>query len=273
MIKMKWSKEKIIDELKNATIKIGHSPSFKELIRLRGWDLPTVCYRYFGTFNNAKLIAGLVTDEKSKAYELPETAKNMTQELGYILGVIYGDGWIDIQFGKIGLNVKDKDFAEFFAKVLEKWCGKKATIKKVKLYHVRLYGTRIASFLKNYDVMKVLSSSEEVKGMFLRGLFDSEGYMAGYNLNNLRIAIRKIVFYNSNKKLVDMVIKLLQELGITKVKVSSNRYSGFGSKKKQYRVIIYGRENFEVFQKKIGFSINRKREKLKEVLKSYTKYK
>ena len=52
-------------------------------------------------------------------------------------------------------------------------------------------------------------------------------------------------------------------------KIKSRVHSGFGSKKVQYRLLIYGKENLEKFYKYIGFSIKRKQEELIKTLNSY----
>jgi intein-encoded DNA endonuclease-like protein len=273
---MKWSKEKVINELKNLALIIGRSPSNKDIVKKRGWDLPKACRFYFGSLNKAKLATGLPVNEQTRAYELPKKAKKLSPELGYILGVIYGDGFVDVKFKKTCLNVTDKDFADNFAVVLEKWSGKKPTArynKKRKYYEVRLYGKRIASFLKNFDVMTISSASEEVKCSFLKGLYDSEGTVAAYNLDNPKKASRKIGFYNADEELLRLVIRILKDVGFKNIKLNSKRRSGFGSKRKQYEILLYGKKNLELFHQKIGFSIKRKLKQLEKAVKSYTKYK
>src|SRR3989344_7367945 len=70
-------------------------------------------------------------------------------ELAYILGVIEGDGYIELKEtkGHIGLTVKDKDFAQFFKKQLEKWAKVPVYFrqrKNTKQYVTTLYSLRAA---------------------------------------------------------------------------------------------------------------------------------
>ena len=57
--------------------------------------------------------------------------KKITPGLGYILGVVEGDGYITLRRtkGNIGLEVNDRDFALCFKDKLEKWSGLKVKFK------------------------------------------------------------------------------------------------------------------------------------------------
>jgi len=103
-------------------------------------------------------------------------------------------------------------------------------------------------------------------------LYDSVGSVSAYNLNNPKKAQRDIRFFNSDKKLINLVKKTLRKLDIKEVKVYSRVHSGFGSKKTQYTLTIFGQENLSIFYKQIGFSIQRKQDKLKSCLESYSNY-
>ena len=119
-----WSRERVIETLRAKSQTLGHSLSVREA----GPLLYQVCWRYFGSFNNAKKAAGL-TVNPPKHHVINKNAKELSQDLAYILGVINGDG----HYGKvitpkrvsaeIGLNVRDLDFAEEFKNKLKKWSG------------------------------------------------------------------------------------------------------------------------------------------------------
>ena len=73
----------------------------------------------------------------------------LSPELGYILGVIEGDGYVRVKKtkGHVGLDVKDKDFALFFKRQLEKWIKLPVYFrqrKDTKSYVTTLYSLRAA---------------------------------------------------------------------------------------------------------------------------------
>lgn len=210
--------------------------------------------------------------------------KNLSKELGYVLGVINGDGSIRGDRKKqIVLTVKDRIFAETFKKVLDKWTGYDShfSFSKKIGYKVELGHWEASRFLQSFDLKRLSNIPEWVKCAFLRGLFDSDGSVYASNLDDLRRASRCVNFYNSDKNLIDIVSKLLNELNI-KHKIYMRHRSGFGSTKPQYTISIFGRKNITKFLEKIGFTpgikqvkgknLNiTKQEKLMELLNSYQK--
>lgn len=268
---MRWYKEKIISELKRIAVLTKKSPTFRDVELYGGSGLCCACKSYFGTFDAAKLSAGLVPTQR--VYELPDGFDILTQELAYVFGAVYGDGFFDAK--KIGLNVTDKDFAENFAKIIRTWSKKKPTIKyniKHKYYEVRLYSTRAVTFLEKLPVVGLLDSKEEIKCAFLKGIYDAEGTVAASNIDSPRRASRRIGFYNSDTELLQIVLKLLKDVGFVNIKIRDNVKSGFGSKNKHYEIMLYGKKNLVLFYRKVGFSINRKLLKLENAIKSYRDY-
>lgn len=69
-----------------------------------------------------------------------------------------------------------------------------------------------------------------------------------------------IRLYSINKHGLLDIYKLLRELNI-------NAYlrSGYGEKRNVYALIINKKENLQRFSKKIGFSLTRKNQKLKDI--------
>lgn len=270
----KWSKERIKRELTQISEELGHSLSTREA----SFVLCEASKRYFGSFNKAKIVCNLsITPLKNN--KLSKKAVLLSKELAYILGVVYGDGNVHTHKDKvrssgwIALKVKDKDFALEFKRTLEKWSNFdiKSFLDKRGFYHTVLYSRNAAIFVMNFDLNRVLEAPNKVKYFFLKGLFDSEGTVAGSNLDILQKATRYVGFYNNNKEIVDIVSSLLKGMGM-KHSIRSRIHSGFGSKKVQYELIIAGSQNMYIFYKRIGFSINRKQERLKKVLNSYKIY-
>ena len=111
-------------------------------------------------------------------------------ELAYVIGVVLGDRYIDkkkrVVKGynriRIGLDVKDKDFADEFARCLGKVLGrspKKPRIRYQKRYVVEVASKTLYQLLKKpVDLDRLrqyVEHSEECMAAFLRGFFDSEG--------------------------------------------------------------------------------------------------
>ena len=200
--------------------------------------------------------------------------QNLSSELGYILGVIGGDGYVIVKRtkGRIGLEVKDQDFAQHFHNQLAQWSGLKFSLgfnQNKKLYTTILYSLRAARFLKDFDIYNLINADNKIKANFLRGLFDSEGCVQAYNLRTLRKATRFISFHNSDEKLVFFVKTLLESLGIRVQNIDKIIGSGFIKHGVYFRLRVGGKQNLKMFKDEIGFSIKRKNKKLEELLKSY----
>jgi intein-encoded DNA endonuclease-like protein len=195
--------------------------------------------------------------------KLPESSKTPSKELGYILGVIYGDGYLDKY--TIKLKVKDLDFAEIFAETISKWSGHSCSIRKDKLglYIVRFYSVRACKFLSSIKLTDIKNWGIGNKISFLRGLFDSEGCVPDTTKR-----AKSIIFYNSNKRIINITSFLLNELDITHSITSRKPSEGkIGRwkfiRKRNYCISITNYENKKKFYNLIGFSIKRKQDRLK----------
>lgn len=212
--------------------------------------------------------------------------------LGYIIGVLKGDGCLTItqdyhyfddnykqvpkaqatkiiprQRHTIALQCKDKDFATEFQKRLLEITLKKATLYPVTTkttmpiedervphifhgFNVRL--TSIEWFNKFLLLTKSMSWIEteniEVQKGFLKGFFDSEGSAQPRP---------QITLYNKNVELLNLSKKLLVGFGIeSRIYPASSKYTvPFLS--------IYRINSVKNYMDKIGFSIERKRKKIK----------
>jgi len=86
----------------------------------------------------------------------------VTKNLGYILGVLVGDGFINEN--SIGVNCKDLDFALNFKKVFEEEFN---TIGGLHFYNCLwrvLFNSRnLVKFFKNIGIEIIFDSTKEVK--------------------------------------------------------------------------------------------------------------
>lgn len=268
----RWDQNKIIEALKETAQQLDHSPSAREA----GPALYQVCRLYFGSFNKAKKAVGLAITPV-KHHQINKNAKILNEDLAYILGVKRGDGYWRKRItpqrtsGEIGFNVKNLDFAKEFKKRLKRWSGIQPKIwEKDGKFYVMLYSIDAVNVAQKISLKEILSSNKGEKADFLKGLYDSEGGVTGKNLDRRKFACRWIHFSNSNKETILAVSKLLKFFGIN-YKIKSRIHSGFGSKKLQYEILIFGLENLLKFSKNIGFSIKYKKDKLLEVINSYEK--
>ena len=207
--------------------------------------------------------------EELRKRKLLELYNNITKDFAYVLGALLGDGYIYFYpkgGGHIRISIRDKDFAITFFNSLRRWSGLNCRIYKYDGFW-RVYSSSIvvARVMKEFDLNRLKNMSHEIISAFLRGLFDAEG-----NINN-----RRIRFYNSELKLINLVKMLLKEIGIKNIYVykRDKEVHFIGGRefsvKKLYTLEFGRRRNLEIFFNKINFSIKRKQEKLKQALDSY----
>ena len=207
-----------------------------------------------------------------------------SEELAYVIGVVLGDGYTtrerrtvkDYNDVRIGLKVKDVEFADEFARCLAKVLGRhppKPFYDKKRGRYVVVVGSKtFYELLKkpvNLDrLKKYIEHSEDCVATFLRGFADSEGSVdkSGY----IRIA-------NTDLVLLTYVKDLLQRLGVTSTGPwLSARQGGvfhdpatgkpYITKKDCYYIHIQACSNL-TFYRKVGLTIKRKRRHLEEYLR------
>ena len=273
MGKQIWTKEK----LKNEIIKY-----YKENGRISQQDnirLSASAVNYFGSWGNALRECELPLYNRY-CKKFTDDMKKESFELGYIIGVLKGDGHItNKKKGNGGhsivLSVIDKDFADYFANIIYKWSNyhpKRYTINDkfhTKIfYRVYLFDKIINLFFKNYDTNTITNSTKDMKIGFLKGLFDSEGSANNSQLNNPKLAKRRISFCNCNKNIIDIIKILLNDFGI-KCSLYRKVGSGFNPNCISYTMEIRGKNNLEWFYNNIGFTIKRKQDKLLVAINSF----
>lgn len=188
------------------------------------------------------------------------------ENLGYVLGVIYGDGSVTIcrvegkshyTLYKVQLEVKDKDFADAFADSLAKLLGRD---KPFLVWFNKKKGTHVVSVgrkefvlwtksLEMRELEKNLMKNQQAAAGFLKGFFDSEGSVHKYQIH----------IDNTNKSLIVLVKRLLEILGIKSGNIleiyQRTNYAPQGYT--YWRLYILKWDGFK-FMEKVGFSIERK---------------
>ncbi len=201
---------------------------------------------------------------------LSESAKILSKELAYILGVVYGDGHVSVKQRKVILSATDKDFVLNFKDNLERWSGFKTRffsriqkpdnyIKNRKIqWRCYIDSIEASKFLKEFDLNEFVKANSEIKSSFLKGFFDSEG--GAYTK-------RQVSAFNTNYNLVEFVRSLLFSLGI-ETKLYKYNFNSAISKKPCYRINIYRKQSILLYWRIIGFSIKRKQDKLVNIINS-----
>jgi len=98
----------------------------------------------------------------------------------------------------------------------------------------------------------------DVRGAFLRGLFDADG---GIHYRKGRVDNPRIYLYNTDRELVEYAFSLLKELGVDVRGVYTSHYHR-GRWRTVHYLQIASRGGIMAFYRKVGFSMRRKRERL-----------
>lgn len=141
---------------------------------------------------------------------------NSSPELAYLIGVVKGDGFITTNGNgrrktyRIGLNVINKEFIQYFRDVLSSIINSKKpysicyskTTGKNGCYKVMGYSKRLYEFLNNEIQIDIVIN--KYPSNFIKGFFDSEG----------SIDQKRIRLWNSSIYLLNKVRKALDSLNI-----------------------------------------------------------
>ncbi len=196
-----------------------------------------------------------------------------SNELAYIIGVLYGDGCVKVHghHYDIKLNTVDYEFADKFSRALAKLLAKNVVRPVwIGLRRGRNYGWEVTyssiafyTWYKNQALETSKPYIEHNKGtakQFLRGLYDSEGC-------NYRC--RRISLYNNDVELLKYVQYLLKKyfdiiaigphLHIRAGRISIKRNGEkIKAKKNNYYIAISRRQHVKRFLDEVGFSIQEK---------------
>ncbi|ASJ09041.1 DNA endonuclease [Thermococcus siculi] len=199
--------------------------------------------------------------------------------LSYVIGVYLGDGSIHNKGNgkyRIKLKVVDREFSEAFYSALQKLglhpvFGFENDSTRVGRFYVEGSSKALYEFLKN-PLESLFRMAELYPAEFLRGFFDSEGFPVVSAGKRFRVHVEAV---NSNLKLLEFSKSLLE----TKFGITSAVFKMYS---KGQRVIIRGQEyasnvdmfglritklrDVERFHKEIGFTAERKTQKLQYAL-------
>lgn len=242
------SKQYLIENLQKLATELGKSPTVKDVRDSDIFDSEYRLVKEFGTFNKAKIVAGIeIVQENTNSID-EEIIKD--GDLAYFLGVLAGDGSIvELSNGsyRVSLTCKDKEMLEEFTSIGEEKFGIKAVESK-RIVDNKNYGRvdfcskDFGDYLGDWSFenwhLRLMRDFSWIKRNyaeeFLSGLFDAEGTNSG----------RIIRFYCQNDEAREVIRMMLEELGM---KSNLNK-----------RSVTIRRSDVDKFKDKINPRISRK---------------
>ena len=197
----------------------------------------------------------------------------LSVHFGYILGVLFGDGYINVN--SIGMNAKDEDFILMFKACLEEYFKRECKIYRYSgLWRVELHSRHLAGMMKNSDYRIIRDQTNLCKGAFLRGFFDSEG--SAYFFKKRGVRNRKVEICNTNLELMEFCKLLLNDLGIETLRIERRIRGERTIRGRTLKPFVFYRttlrenkRNLENFKERVGFSIDRKQKNLDKMISTY----
>jgi len=176
------------------------------------------------------------------------------EKLGYVLGVLFGDGSVSGSVAE--LCVKDYDFAEAFANTISEVLNKRPVCKISKskdgYYYVSVHRRKFAEWFKalTYGSLEdILFGNKEMARGFLRGFFDSEGTYDGVQLK----------VDNKDPNLIILVVNLLDIYFGIEASIHQYYTKSQWNPKGYWVFRAYLPKRYHsLFLKEVGFSIKRK---------------
>ncbi|MDT4953871.1 MAG: mismatch repair protein MutS [Acidobacteriota bacterium] len=189
--------------------------------------------------------------KRAKQHRLPT---ELDEDLGYLFGLLIGDGTLTYRTGLL-LTTKDDFIAVEFERIVNKHFGYRVRHISSTLGY-RVSSRQIRVFLEGlglgygrahekYVPHSILRAPKPIAIAFLQGLFDTDGWAANQQV--------KVFFSTASERLAREVQLLLLNLGIVaslKIKKTKCRPS--------YQVAIYGADAIK-FHQQVGFRLPRKR--------------
>lgn len=216
---------------------------------------------------------GLKKDRSIPLKRLSPSAKKPSKILTWLVGYLLGDGYLTTNW-TIGMTTKDNDLKEFYIKNFRKWSrfkkeefvidqeeGEYNDKEKGKVYtckrkwKVRVCSKEAWQFFKKFKDNPLYSLKffpKEYWQFLLKGLWDAEGHITPAKG---RI---EIGFSNSNEKILTVYEKLCLYLGYHSLKFEDEG---------ETKIMFYKMKEVRDFVERIGITIQRKRDKIRNRLR------
>ncbi len=225
-------------------------------------------------------VRGLHIPER-EPYNRVDSSKR--EELAWIAGMYVGDGSIKVsKEGRfLSLKVKDRELAEVAAKKLA------AVVGRDRPYAIgRLADGRYYVEVQSRELVDILMSRENLLGLlrerpveFIRAFFDCEGYATGLITGKGGFQAR-VGAVNTDLDLLERIQEELAGLGILcriymlypKEKVVVTSKGRAVASRDCYNLMVIRSGSIIEFSRRVGFSIGRKMEKLRDIAEILDKY-
>lgn len=182
-------------------------------------------------------------------------------QLAYIAGAILGDGYLQKNQYRLGLRAKDEDFVRLVKKELRKIVSGNISFyiseeNGSKMYRVTTTCHGLYRWFEKWENM--VEIAKKFPAEFIRGLADAEGSISLFWDEKERKERRYLSIANTNKFLIEFVRGLARRFDID--------FKLRRLKSGVYYLYIQDKKNISKFNRHIGFSIARKKEKLTRAL-------
>ncbi|MFH1588318.1 MAG: LAGLIDADG family homing endonuclease [Candidatus Diapherotrites archaeon] len=225
-----------------------------------------------------KLITKKIVNQRNQKIELPLSKKELLNpKLAYLTGLIFGDGYINQNQIKINDGHHNKEYLHYSKKSLDEagnlfyeFFKKKPTylIQRGNQFELMIVSKPICKFInfflempfspkKRLDIPKIYRKNKPCLKMFLRGLFDADGYI--HHKHNY------ITFKSRDKKFTMRIKKALIKFGLEPSEIFFDNFNISG-------IRIYSRD-IKKFKENISFSHPRKKEIIEKHINKGTKIK
>lgn len=194
----------------------------------------------------------------------------VTPNLAYIIGVLMGDGSL---YGgsriELGVNIGDKEFVRAFAAALRCQFSAHTTLREKidkrngTRLSVCLFTSKLAyEFLKRICTVKWVDSlSTEMKLLWLRGIWDSEGSI------DIKATSPNVQFAITDEDVANAYCRALKLCVKVEPHIHRYFYTYKNTKRPIWHVRIFGRENVLRFYRLVQPTIRRKRRCFKRLEK------
>ena len=190
------------------------------------------------------------------------------ENLAAIHAYLCADGYVTTskkyKYYRAGLRNTNLILLKDFQKKFEKVFDSKPTIRKdgrCEKCSKQIYELLTKEFGSFYSwEWKMPELNKELSRLWLRAYFDCEGWVFCKKHQNRHIGADCV-----NETGINQVEKALNNLGIKTIRK-------YNKKRGLHRILIYGKENLDMFSKQIGFLHSEKANKLKEALNDFVVY-
>ncbi len=191
-----WTKEKVLEKIKEFHKKLGHRPTKYEV-----GSLYSESRKFFGTWGNALRSLGY----KVKHFQDIRIPNLMTKDLAYFIGIVLSDGHLVYRKGikydvKLYTSYKNekyvllrliKDLFDYNAAIRVRKYG----FNKLPNYEIIISSRHLVEFLKNefqipsgkkskiIRVPRIFFKNKELFYSLLRGIIDGDGCVGSHGVN------------------------------------------------------------------------------------------